>query len=265
MQEQQHESVPITEKQSLTSEKTPRRDRGYKWRFLLSSALLAVVIIGMPALLWNIKYKNRFHEIRYGVQITDSKTKTVSEQSRSGALAHMQLLRASWRDWAWTHRNLLMRMRSAQPGNNQVMEEVYNSLPLAPPDPSLTGTSNGTLSSQVGTGGVIFSWQPLGRLGTQTDALRSAADPIALVQQRKMERYAAALRRQNFARFRDIELSKTMSLGQAHLTLWVSGRVTESVLVRQYTPGTPAYAEAPVKQVLPPYDFLDTPKENRHD
>ncbi len=212
----------------------------------------AVVVVTATAL-WQLKFnKYRLHETRYGVTVTDKASEEKANKARDSAVAKTHTVRDAWRSWAWQHKTLLAAMLTASPNDKEAMVRVYDALPSTPEPLGINSLFKLPASNDVENGALSFTWQPLDKLNTSghyTDAKAAAKDKM-------FEAFMANTRQKNFARYRDIELSKSVSLGGTKLTLWASGRVTEESRVRQFKPGGRAWADGPKKEILPPYDFL---------
>jgi hypothetical protein len=238
---------------------TPRPGKSRRgWKLVAWGALTVALILAASAGLWHLKYnKYRFHDSHYGIEVTDKRTEDQADQARARALGRVKRLRDAWQPWAMQHRELLQRMLAAKPDDYRVLDEVYEALPINPP-------ANGLLDDVTPSeqGGVDLSWQPLGKLKTASAIDRVYSNPQDRARQRRMLTFGVDLRRRQFQKHHNVLLSNTISVGIAHLSLWASGRVTETQFIRRYVPGKPVSVAGPDNRFLPSYDFLQPEKGN---
>ncbi len=212
-----------------------------------------IAVVGITAFtLWNLKYnKYRYHDSSYGVMITDRRTEEKANTSRSSVIARITQLREAWKPWATENQGLLRRMQNSSPADFGTMTLVYDSLPANPVGPASLTNFTG-----LERGAVVFSWQPSGRFDSSGAIDRVYNNPDDRAKQKHILSFTEHLRRKQFAEYHDVLVSNSMGVGTSHLSLWASGRVTETKIVRHFTPGQPAFAEGPTIQILPPFDFL---------
>ena len=73
----------------------------------------------------------------------------------------------------------------------------------------------------------------------------------------KADAEISAYRKNEFAKHHDVALATSVHGGRSHITLWASGRVTETTLVEQKPPvsGLSAYIDDE-KEIEPAFDFV---------
>ncbi len=122
-------------------------------------------------------------------------------------------LRQHLRGWALQHAPLLRQMRHAAPNDLAALIRVYPQEPLPgryPGDPRL---------------------QEQGK--EENLAFTGLSAPLTLSHlQHSHEAFAEGIR-EDFAKYRDFRLSQSINTGRSSVTLWASGRVTETTLVDQ--------------------------------
>ncbi len=146
-------------------------------------------------------------------------------QASDAQLAQAKALRAHLHPWGDANRPLLQQMARAQPGDLAALIRVYDSLnrlpfPLWDGDPRLShGNENPP-----------FAFNLPSRL-TLTHLQRSQTWEDVRI-------------RTDFAQYRDLAVSQSVSVGPAHLTLWASGRITRTTAADESPePGKPGESQ----------------------
>lgn len=181
------------------------------------------------------------------------------EATRPARLAKIKELREKWRPWAEKHKELLKRMLNAKLSDRVALMAVYSVIPATPDASDKTKVAGITRRDLVPddpavlvrTGAPSFTWQPLDKLS------QPKMDPKFKETYRRQKLFIAARLQENFARLRDIELSRSVNVGRSQLSLWASGRITESEAVRQPYRNGHILVDGPHQEVQPPYDFLN--------
>ncbi len=205
-------------------------------------------MITVATILWNLKHnKFRFQDTFYGVKVTNPESEQGSKDARAKSLAKAILIRNQWQPWALQHKALLGGMLQAKPNDAKKMMDVYEALPVYAGGIGVTLVGSKSFDPEP----TDFGWQPANK-----GERKLLSNPVRRTEVLQSERVMQAFLRRDFAQFRDIELSKSMSPGRSSITLWASGRITEMTLTRQHILGQPAFVKAPPKELIPPFDFL---------
>ena len=168
-------------------------------------------------------------------------------------------LRAKWRGWAQRHREPLQKMLSAKATDQAAMWEVYDAVPSTPTIADAGFTSRDLVTIEdINQDRIFFTWNCPLDAGKGTNA-----ETRERLRAWKV-RHEAQLQR-DFAEMRDIVITSSVNIGPTRLSLWASGRVTESRLELGAGFRQPVWKPRPTYQeVLPPYEFLKsqpTPQE----
>jgi hypothetical protein len=158
-------------------------------------------------------------------------------------MKRVTLLRDKWKIWAARHKEDLSQMLA---GDKNAQAKVWAALPLLP-------EQSGTLRDEdINGGNSTFTWQPVMK------STFTASDP-AKAQQQNQEARALSVRflREDFSQYKDIMISKSRNSGAKTISLWASGRVTETETVRNTggSKGQSVFKEVS-RELSPPYDFL---------
>jgi hypothetical protein len=163
---------------------------------------------------------------------------------RPARLEKVKLLREKWRPWAIKHKDLLKAMLTAKAGDKAALQAVLDTIPANPGSKGL-GISRkdliptGDLRAAMLAGTPAFTWQVPSNYKVPANF-----DPKKREEHARMMRMVNARIFNNFAYYRDFELSTSISYSRSMLKLWASGRVTESE-----PPG-------PQREIMPRFDFL---------
>ena len=241
-------------------------------RLLILGVLLIVVAIAITAsrLIHSRMQQARLvqdrpADLQWGTKVYSLVTADKAQETRAKYLAKASLLRDHWRVWAVAHQDLLRQLRQAPPDDHATLIRVYSALPAlsALASPSNPDASAGVTLADVQANsddflserGVLFTWQP-GPLKTHVQEAMLRSDPQAQVKNDQSDiAYRGKLQR-DFANYRGIMLSESMSSGSSQITLWADGRITEMTHQRQHIIGKPICIDGPEKQIVPAYDFL---------
>lgn len=165
-------------------------------------------------------------------------------------IAKATMLREKYRSWALQHQDVLKQMLHAPSNDQSAMEVVWDTLP-SDPGPSGAGISG----SDLHAGTTVFSWEPVGK-----DLLNGQVR-MTPAQRKQIESYEPGLKRERAEQFKnlhDLKISESANSGQSTICLWASGRVTENKWIDNphLDHGKPWVVQAPPRQVLPPYEFV---------
>ena len=242
----------------------PQGKSGQRWvRIAVPLGATVFLVAAILAGHRNMDYHSpgTYQYLDYGVLFrppaVDARSSQMAAGARGKVLAKMRRLRLLWRPWALEHRAMLARMRAAGPGDLPALLDVWRALPIVPGWGLWKGCCGQMTPSALSAGWPQVAWLP----GTRA-RLRSTRDPAAREADRKQKMSMSGILRSDFHRDRDIEIAMPVLGGVSKMTLWVSGRITETTQTHQYIPGKPAWIPGPVKDIDPPYDFL-SPQEGR--
>lgn len=164
-------------------------------------------------------------------------------------------LRDLWRYNALERQSVLKALIHAQPTDYDALKRAYAalSLPIRGHVPGLNlvdlNSPNPQFSAEIAFAPhVIWALQP--------GPAEQAGGSKELTKARHEKRQIASGLIQQFQQMRDIEISRSVNIGIGYVTLWASGRVTESIYRSQYIPGKPVLLPAIPVEIMPPYDFL---------
>ncbi len=179
-----------------------------------------------------------------------------SERMRPARLDRVKLLREKLRPWAIQHKQLLKAMLKAQHGDETALRAVIDAIPANPGSKGLGITHEDLMprrdhKAAALAGTPMFTWQ-----ASSKHKAPANLDP------KRREEYARSMRMlnarvsNNYARYRDFELSTSMGFSRSRLSLWASGRVTESEpQSRPYKNGF-TLQDGAHREILPRYDYL---------
>ena len=211
-------------------------------------AILSIVILlGSVSYLGNWLYKVRSRSAKSGYEIAKQARTERQIQQLEAAKLSAQHLRGDWELWARNHKSQIGRLgRPSADGGS--FETIWNALPTKLTNHEETGLTYAELRS----GPIRFSWQPSAKnrdiLLPRPEMRRSFEQGIDSVERGSRKR---------FAQYHDIEISRSVSSGPTQVTLWASGRITETTLIQQNIPGKPTFVEGPPVEIAPPYDFIN--------
>jgi len=213
--------------------------------------ILALVVVATVVVkLWRMKYnKYRYQDVYYGVKVLDAGSENEAKLSRAVSVAKANQIRSQWQPWAEQHRDLLTRMLQAKQSDYRPLGEVYALLPVKPRQVGVTLT--GSSSPTPAEADRAFTWNPAAKLG-----MPRSADHVEQATRRAMAKSINSHLQRGYVRFRDIELSQSMDFGLSHVSVWASGRITETSEVRQNIVGQPPTTEGEPHQISPPFEFL---------
>ena len=132
-------------------------------------------------------------------------------------------LRRLWKPWAMRHKPELRQMLEADTGNQMALRRIASTLPILPRDKQA-----GITLQNLDVRGGSFTWEPS----------PPRKDGLALNW------------KEDFARFHDIALARSVNYELTRYTLWASGRITAEKSI-YYGPLT--------RELAPPYEEL-TPR-----
>lgn len=201
--------------------------------------------------------QDRPKDLQYGVKVYSLATADKAQEKRAKYLAKANLLRDHWRVWAFAHQGLLRQLRQAPPNDYATLMRVYRALPYK------LDASTGVTEQDVGLNmddlnagrGVFFGWQPT-LLKTRVSTAMIQNDPHAQATSDYYDGTFLQKLHMDFANYRGIMLSESMSPGKLRITLWADGRITEMTAQDQRIVGKPTITAGPEKQIVPAYDFL---------
>ncbi len=152
-------------------------------------------------------------------------------------------LRERWRVWAIEHKADLKRMLN---GDKNAQNLVWQSLPTLPESPS-------PLTHDILDAGVCeYSWQPVLKISDWSTFQSSEGGKAQM-------RHNMQVDLQNgFQDYQDIWIAKSGNSGSKTVSLWASGRVTETETVENtpHRSGQPTFKEVS-RELVPPYHFLN--------
>ncbi|HEY0073555.1 MAG TPA: hypothetical protein VGB77_05585 [Abditibacteriaceae bacterium] len=208
-------------------------------RLMIAATLMFLVAGG---LLGNMFYRQRQAKLgRYARPDQVSPDMAVSLQK--ARMKRVVLLRDKWKSWAAQNKEDLSQMLD---GDKNAQSKVWAALPILPEE-------SGTIRQDDVTGGIsTFSWQPVMK------STFTASDPAeAQRKNQEVRAHAEKLLNEGFSRHRDIPISQSRNSGAKTLSLWASGRVTETETVRNTGAGKGQPASKEVsRELFPPYEFL---------
>lgn len=192
----------------------------------------------------------------------------LTQGEKAAHLAKAKLLREKWRPWAEKHKELLQRMLRAQSNDQTTLMTVYRTLPSDNIGGERGITSEDLvprrdLRSAINAKVPLFTWQAQGnkqvRFGNDFKGQAELKTQYDASQRQFMQRM-----QQNWIVLRDVEISVSMNPGPSRISLWASGRVTESDTAWKpfsgMIDGKPVKGVAPAynphRELTPPYDFL---------
>ena len=230
-----HEDIVLDRNGSVRKRQQRRR-----WA-IAATALLAIGAGGFAvAPNWRIVAANTLYNYWQGqrnleaVQEFMNASVCDTEMLNAGYLARARELRELWKPWAMRHKQELKLMLDADTQNETVLRWVLCTLPITP-----SKKDEGISSEDLTAGSRYFWWSPEGR--------KNGGTPYHL--------------REDFARYHDIVLARTSSLGNIYYNLWASGRTTaemyisDSYMIASRTDPPPP-ATLYTREVLPPYEEL---------
>ena len=156
------------------------------------------------------------------------KDPSVRDRARRQRIATALRLRKQRQGWAERNAVLLRRMRQAGPDDLAALLRVYAQVP-----PSINASAEDAAFTVLGA-------------------------PSTLSHLRKSQEPLDVQHRQDFARYRDLRVSQSFNTGLTSITLWASGRVTETTLTGRVVGHTRMFAVDPKEtaDIAPPYPFL---------
>lgn len=177
----------------------------------------------------------------------------VAQKQQSAKVSQARLLRDKWRPWALKNQRELKQMLGAQPSDESALKVVWDKVPAWS-----TQTDGGITDADLNSVQAPFSWNAIEKetkIGRE-DNQDHAATPKEIADYTAARQFAQKQIRDDFVALRDIKISESIDTGSSTISLWVSGRVTESKLIPQTIIGQPAFAQGPIQEIEPPYDFL---------
>jgi hypothetical protein len=151
-----------------------------------------------------------------------------SDRMRPARLDKVKLLRAKLRPWAIKNKGLLKAMLKAKPGDETALQAVINAIPANPGSQGLGITPEDLMPQRdhqaaALAGTPMFTWQ-----ASSKNKAPANLDPKRRDEYARSMRMSNARISNNFALYRDFEVSTSMGFSRSRFTLWASGRVTES-------------------------------------
>lgn len=177
-----------------------------------------------------------------------SRNPAANEKARQARLEKANKLREHWKYWAAQHRKLLSEMAQAKPGEYETLKRVFDALPAKPgKDPNMTGV----ISSDFRGPGTRYTWNPF------IKAVITPTDPVNRAHDQQGKTFIMDRAREDFNKYRDFRLSESENPGRHSMTLWASGRITETTTLAHSTPGKPVYYDSAPREIAPPFDFIN--------
>ncbi len=155
-----------------------------------------------------------------------------TEEEKTAFLTKAKLLREKWRPWAEKHKDVLKRMLHAQPNEQTALRAAYAVIPSVP-NSATAGIGardlipSNDLRALTMSKTPMFAWQP----GDKTS--QPSPDPALRPRYDQQKQFIAKRLQQHFTDLRDIECAISMNLGPWSVSLWASGRITQSTRVNK--------------------------------
>ena len=232
-----------------------------RWKI---AALLAALLVPCAVIGGNYMLQSRARQSTMSVQAQAdafNASLLLTPEQKEVRVESAKELRDKWRPWALGHQTELRRMLQADKSDIGTMVSLWNDIPATPlGDPSLKELAAAYKATQDPGNPRSFSWNPIQKI--------VGPDQIPNPTQEQREIYRKTIASQHFRQkrefdsFRDTVIANSHQSGTIGISLWASGRVTESQEVG--TTVTAAGVGVGVlehKELVPPFDFLTNPQE----
>lgn len=231
----------------MNSAESERETTHNKKIIVVSTFLFVMAIIIISGLLYLQHRASQTY-----ISSSESRKRRAEEmaaESRGPRLVKARRMREQWQTWAIKHKSELKRMLNATTKDQTALSVVWEKLPIG-----LEDGQAGMKAQEVIGEPNAFTWQPVAKGGHLSSNVSAEWSNRVAASNRAMQMQ----RQKNFVLLKDIEISRSMNPGTSQLSLWASGRITESktVVNPNHRSGQPAFVELAPQEIEPPYDFL---------
>lgn len=174
----------------------------------------------------------------------------VAQKQHSAKLAQARLLRDKWRPWAMQHQQELKQMLAAQPDTPDAFKGVWGKVPAMS-----NAKDGGITDADLNSTQAPFSWNAVEKM-VRPGREDRAATPGENAEYAAGRQFIQKQLNDDFVALKDVRISESIDSGPSMISLWASGRVTESTEIPQTIVGQPAFVQGPEQEIEPVYDFL---------
>ncbi len=176
----------------------------------------------------------------------------LSVENKSAIISQVGEFRAGWQQWALLHKDEVRAMLRASPNDQQAFQKVYDAIPRFPQKEDAGFTLNDLSRPSVGPGSYTWSHH----VERYVESPHQAVDPVAHGRHLKAVSFTQETQQHNFATYHDIALTTSATPSVDCVTLWASGRVTETTHPYVLEPGRRFVESITEREIEAPYDFL---------
>ncbi len=230
----------------MTPTLSSSRDR----RLLLVSVALFVIaggIFGGTWLLQSAAFQSLLRKREHEPQAYH-----YSAKNKAVVLSQVKEFRDAWRQWALNHKDEVRAMLRSSPTDQAAFQKVYDAIPRFPQKED-AGFTLADLSKPPSSP-AVYTWSH--HIEQYVESPHQAADPTAHGRHSKTVSFTQETQRHNFATYHDIALTTSVNYGVDFLTLWASGRITETTIPYVLEPGKNRVEATTEHEIEAPYDFL---------
>ncbi len=204
--------------------------------------IVIAIIVTASLVLNNIRIKNQKYtsrDIHFGVEMKYDNAEQKVEEIEKFISQRLSIARTEFEPWARTHKDQINKIRSAD-ATEQILLEVYNTLPDKPMDCGINYV-NMKEYPKYNRKVRSFGWQVIPKRYAPKDKL-----PEDIAQSLK----------EGLKKNRDIKIMPVGCVGKMQAQLWLSGRITITLLGDKLVNGAMEIVEVSEKEIAPPYDFI---------
>lgn len=169
-------------------------------------------------------------------------------EAKTARLEKAKLMRAHWQKWAMKNKVVLREMLNPHSSGEAAFDRAWQSLPPTLTDDGSTGITYGDLESK----GTDFTWNAVAKSNNKVASPSPTQNKIATDE----KHYISKLNQEMYDKFHDIQIAQSINTGPDTVTLWASGRITQTTDQVIHEPRGTTLRKGDPQEIVPPYDTL---------